>query len=75
MITVQEMAKRFEAYDAEVLAFTFGEWLNMNWVQRDAKLAEIDARHSYKHGWIIVDGKAFCREMAFPDRVFVNVWD
>ena len=74
-MTIQEMASRFEAYDKEVLAFTFGEWLNMNWAERDAKQAEIDARHSYKHGWFIIDGKSFNREDAFPGRVFVNVWD
>lgn len=74
-MTVSEMQSRFDAYDSETLAFTFGEWLNMTWPERDAKQAEIDARHSYKHGWIIVDGQSFCREDAFPDRPFVNVWD
>jgi hypothetical protein len=40
-MTVQEMATRFQAYDKEVLAFTFGEWLDMNWDERDARQAEI----------------------------------
>lgn len=74
-MTVQEMASRFEAYDAETLAFTFGDWLNMSISERDARQAEIDSKHGYKHGWIIVDGRSFCREEAFPDRVFVNSWD
>jgi uncharacterized protein CbrC (UPF0167 family) len=43
--------------------------------QRDARQAEIDAKHGYKHGWIIVDGSAFDRYSAFPDHAFVNVWD
>lgn len=74
-MTVQEMASKFEAYDAEVLAFIFGKWIEMNWTERNAKQEEIDARHNYKHGWFIIDGKSFSREDAFPDRVFVNSWD
>ena len=74
-MTIQEMQSRFEAYDRESLTFTFGEWLNLGTAERDAKQAEIDARHGYRHGWIIVDGQSFSREDAFPDRVFLNVWD
>jgi hypothetical protein len=74
-MTVKEMVKRFDAYNAEVLAFTFGEWLNMSWAERDAHQAEIDSRHNYKHGWIIVDGESFNQQDAYPDRLFVNSWD
>lgn len=72
-MTVQEMAARFEAYDKETLAF--GEWLDMNCAGRDARQAEIDAKHGYKHGWIIVDGRSFSRYEAFPTATFANVWD
>lgn len=74
-MTVQEMAARFDAYDSETLAFTFGEWLDMNWHDRDVRQAEIDAKHGYKHGWIIVDGQSFDRYQAFPNQTFANVWD
>ena len=37
--------------------------------------SEIDARHGYKHGWIIVNGYSFDRHMAFPHLTFANVWD
>jgi hypothetical protein len=47
----------------------------MDWAQRDARQAEIDARHGYKHGWIIVNGYSFDRHMAFPHLTFANVWD
>ncbi len=74
-MTVQEMQARFEAYDAETLAFTFGDWLTLSIAQRDARQAEIDARHSYKHGWIIINDLAFDRYQAFPNQQFLNVWD
>jgi hypothetical protein len=74
-MTVNEMAARFEAYDAETLKFTFGDWVNMTWAERDARQAEIDAKHGYKHGWFIVDGVSFNRYDAFPNQQFVNVWD
>jgi hypothetical protein len=74
-MTVQEMANRFEAYDAETLAFTFGEWLEMNWSDREARQAEIDLKHGYKHGWINVEGRSFSRQEAFPNLTFANVWD
>lgn len=72
---IMEMAARFEAYDKETREFIFGEWIDMTWAQRDEKQAAIDAKHSYKHGWIIVEGKAFSREEAFPNMVFLNSWD
>ena len=73
--TIEEMRSRFEAYDLETLRFTFGEWLNMDWAQRDARQAEIDAHHGYKQGWIIVNGYSFDRHMAFPELTFSNIWD
>jgi hypothetical protein len=72
---VKEMAARFDAYDAETLKFTFGDWLKLSWPERDARQAEIDAKHGYKHGWIIVDGHSFDRYQAFPEQQFLNVWD
>jgi hypothetical protein len=74
-VTIQEMQARFEAYDVESLRFTFGEWLTLSCAERDSKQAEIDAKHSYRHGWICVDGQSFDRHTAFPDQVFLNVWD
>jgi hypothetical protein len=47
----------------------------MTWDERDARQAEIDREHSYKHGWITVDGYSFNRRTAFPDEQFLNVWD
>ena len=72
---VSEMAQRFEAYDHETLAFTFGDWLNLDWNERNRRQAEIDAKHGYKHGWLIIDGQSFSREQAFPNQQFLNVWD
>jgi len=74
-MTVSEMAQRFEAYDHETLAFTFGDWVNMTWLERDVRQAEIDAKHNYKHGWIVIDGQSFDRYQAFPNQQFSNVWD
>ena len=74
-MTTQEMQNRYNAYDKETRAFIFGEWLTMNWAERDVKQAEIDARHNYKHGWIIVNGVSFDRHQAFPECQFLNSWD
>lgn len=75
-MTIKEMASRFEAYDLETLTFIHrGGWVNMTWQERDSKQAEIDARHGYKHGWIIIDGVSFSRHDAFPNSTFANVWD
>ena len=65
-----------KAYDNEMLAFTFGDWINLQWVERDARQAEIDARHGYKHGWIIADGA--CIRSAIPHSLTVylqTIWD
>jgi hypothetical protein len=73
---VSEMARRYRAYDAETNDFLFrGGWVDMTWNQRDARQQEIDDKHGYRHGWIIVDGKSFNRADAFPGEAFVNVWD
>ena len=74
-MTVEEMAARFNAYDTETRRFIFGEWLNLQWPERDTRQAEIDARHGFRHGWIIVNGQSFDRHMAFPNELFLNVWD
>ena len=74
-LTVSEMAALFHAYDAETRKFIFDEWLDMDWPARDARQAEIDARHGYKHGWITANGVSFDRHQAFPDDLFLNVWD
>lgn len=74
-MTVNEMESRFKAYDNETHAFIFGEWASMTIAARDAKQSEIDARHGYKHGWIIVNGESFSRYEAFPNETFANVWD
>jgi hypothetical protein len=74
--SVAEMQERFNDYDDETRALIFStEWLGMSWAERDSRHAEIDARHGYKHGWIIVNGYSFDRQRAFPDQTFVNVWD
>jgi hypothetical protein len=74
-MAIAEMQKRFKAYTQESTRFIFGDWLNMDWAARNARQAEIDAKHNYKHGWIIVDGHSFDRRAAFPDEQFLNVWD
>ncbi len=74
-LTTNQMAERFNAYDKETHAFIFGDWINLSWDERDQRQADIDARHGYKHGWIIVNGYSFDRHMAFPNAVFANVWD
>jgi hypothetical protein len=75
-ISIAEMAARFNAYDKETHEFVFfGNWIEMSWAEREARQAEIDAKHGYKHGWIIVNGQSFDRYQAFPGEVFANVWD
>jgi hypothetical protein len=71
-MTRQEIAaRRFDAYDRDMNAFTFGEWATMKDVKaRDARGAEIKAAHGYRHGWIVVEGEGFNREMAFPGQFF-----
>jgi hypothetical protein len=74
-MTQAEMAQRFTAYNDESNAFIFGDWAVMTIADREAKEQEINARHSYRHGWINIDGHSFNQRMAFPDREFVNVFD
>lgn len=74
-LTITEMAARFTAYNNEISTFIFGEWGVMAISDREAKEQEINARHSYRHGWIQCDGHSFNQRMAFPDREFVNVFD
>ena len=75
-LTVADMQSRFSAYDVESTMFLCsGEWLGMNWTQREDRQAEIDAHHGYKHGWITAKGYSFDRHMAFPHLTFANVWD
>lgn len=74
-MTQNEMRERFQAWQDERTAFTFGDWLTLSIPERDAREAEINARHHYRHGWIIVNGHSFDMEMAFPEQQFLNVWD
>jgi hypothetical protein len=74
-MTQEEMTRRFQAYQTETTRFIFGPWANMTISERDAAQAEIDARHSYKHGWIMADGHSFNIHDAFPNETFANVWD
>jgi len=68
-MTNQEIARqRYTAFQAEMTAFTFGPWATMTIEERDAARAEIDARHGYRHGWIIVDGQGFSPEVLFPEQ-------
>lgn len=71
-MTNQEIAAdRFNAFNSEMRAFTFGAWATMKDVSaRDAMEREIEARHGYKHGWIAVNGESFNMERAFPDQFF-----
>lgn len=74
-MTQQEMHDRFTAYNNEINTFIFGDWAIMDIATREAKEVEINVKHSYKHGWICVDGHSFNQQMAFPERQFVNVFD
>lgn len=75
-LSISEMQARFNAYDAESREFLFrGGWVDMSWSERNERQAEIDRRHGYVHGWIIVDGISFDRYQAFPECSFANVWD
>lgn len=71
-MTNQEIAaERFAAYRREMRAFTFGEWATMRDVTaRDAREAEIKARHGVVHGWIDVNGESFNTDTAFPGVTF-----
>lgn len=71
-MTNQEIAaQRFTDYQAEMNAFSFGEWATMTDIDaRNAREAEIKARHGYRHGWIVVNGESFDMELAFPDQFF-----
>jgi hypothetical protein len=71
----QEMHDRFTAYNNEITAFIFGGWAVMTIADREAKEQEINDRHSYRHGWINIEGDNFNQRMAFPGREFVNVFD
>ena len=58
-MTNQEIARqRFAAYDAANSA--------IGW-RKDYAL---DAAHGYQHGWIVVNGKGFDHEAAFPGKFF-----
>lgn len=71
MTNQQVAAERFTAFDAEMRAFTFGEWATMTDINaRSAREREIEERHGYKHGWIVVNGESFNHERAFPDQFF-----
>lgn len=73
-LCVNEMQARFNAYDDESRQFLFfGGWVGMSWPERNERQAEIDRRHGYVHGWIIVDGISFDRYQAFPNQQFLNV--
>jgi hypothetical protein len=75
-MTVQEMVAKFNAYDRETLTFIHRcGWVDMTWTERDAKQAEIDAKHGYKHGWMLTDRGSFNRFDAFPEQSFANAWD
>jgi hypothetical protein len=74
-MTQQEMHDRFTAYNSEINAFIFGDWAILDIATREARETEINAKHNYRHGWIIVDSHSFNQQMAFPGREFVNVFD
>lgn len=63
-------AQRFTAYQAEMLAFTMQEWPYLDVETAAARDAEINAKHGYKHGWIVVNGESFNMELAFPNERF-----
>lgn len=55
-MTNQEIAReRFNAYDKANSA--------IGW----AKDYALDAAHGYQHGWIVVNGESWSKEMAFPE--------
>ena len=71
MTNQQIAAARFTAFSKEMTDFIFGEWATMRDVAaRDAREAEIEARHGVRHGWMIVNGEGFNTERAFPDQKF-----
>lgn len=71
-VTNQQLAaERFDAYDKEITAFTFGPWATMTSVAaQHAGYAEIEARHGYRHGWMTINGEGFNHETAFPHKFF-----
>lgn len=71
MTNQQIAAQRFNAYHAEMNAFTFGDWATMTDIPaRDAREQEINDRHGFRHGWIVVNGESFNMELAFPGERF-----
>lgn len=71
MTNQQIAASRFSAFDAEMMAFTFGAWATMSDVAaRDSAVEDIHNKHGVKHGWMTVNGQGFNHETAFPDRHF-----
>jgi hypothetical protein len=71
MTNQQIAAERFRAYDAEMWAFTRDVWAAMTDIAaRNAAEQEINDRHGYRHGWIMVNGESFNHEAAFPDQFF-----
>lgn len=59
MSAIEQAAAAFRAYDAAWIEHLF----------RGAPKPD-DAAHSYRHGWITIDGRSFDRETAFPGQTF-----
>ena len=71
MTNQQAAAAAFTARNDEMSAFTFGEWATMTDIAaRSAREQEINDRHGYRHGWIVINGEGFNMEMAFPTERF-----
>lgn len=63
MTNQQIAASRFAARQTEIIALDFHGVGNET---------EINARYGYQHGWIVVGGESFNREMATGEKYDMN---